>query len=277
MDPNKIKIDDFFSLPYYISFYNLMCKPLPNNIGFIKNKNQMVLFKQEYIEDAQPFLDGIKKIILFNMSEDNYDLFLKRGIKHAKSKNDSIISIFDGDFFKLEGKKHRHLRYRRNHYTKRFNFEVRDSVRSMYDFDIFIKKWNNMRKDAHFQLHTGYDVRFIKENLNNYKDKLVQKWFYDDNELVGYSVVDRASNGKYNLLCRKAFTDEKYTDLCMYMDYCVFKLIYDDIKKPYLVNMGAGQSGVKQYKETKFPYFASYKLITAKYDVVNDQVVNNFW
>jgi len=277
MDPNKIKIDDFFSEVYYISFYNLTCKPLPNNIGLIKNKNQMVLFKQEYIDDAQLFLDGINRITLMNLSEDNYNLFLKRDIKHTKSKNDSVVSIFDGDFFELDGKKYRHLRYRRNHYTKLFNFEVRDSVKSMHDFDVFIKKWNNMRKDAHFQLHTGYDVRFIKENLNTYKDKLVQKWFYDNNELVGYSIVNRVSDGKYNLLCRKTFTDGRYTDLCMYVDYYVFKSIYDDKKKLYLVNMGAGQSGVKQYKETKFPHFASYKMITVKYDIASSEIVNNFW
>jgi len=273
----EVKIEDFFSLPYYVSFYNLTCKPLPNDIGLIKNKNQLVLFKQEYIEDAKMFLDGIKRIILFNLSEDNYDLFLKRGIKHDKSKSDSVISVFDGEFFELQGKKYRHLRYRRNHYTKLFNFEIRDTVRSIYDFDVFIKKWNKMRKDAHFQLHTGYDVRFIKENLDRFKDNLVQKWVYDGDELVGYSIIDKAGDGKYNLLCRKAFTDEKYTDLCMYIDYYAFKSIYDDIKKPYLVNMGAGQKGVKQYKENKFPYFDSKKLVIVKYDLISNEKKNEFW
>jgi len=139
---------------------------------------------------------------------------------------------------------------------KRYSNEVvvvKDELDSFNDFDLFLKKWKFLRQKSHFRIHTGYDKEFISKHVTKWINNLIIKFFYIDNVLVGYGVIEKIKKGQYNYLFGKALTS--YPGLCLYIDVKMFEFIFSIENDTFIINMGSnsGKRGNLRYKTKSFP------------------------
>ena len=76
---------------YKLSFQNSRYKLLPDLAGLIKNKNTIMLFNVDVLDQ---YLDQFDKIKIQGLSDEQYNEFRKSGIRHDKKKD--IITILFG-------------------------------------------------------------------------------------------------------------------------------------------------------------------------------------
>lgn len=240
---------------------------LPKTEGFIKDSNELVLFKfdnlDEYIQSER-----FKKIKMFQLWPDEFEIWKKdltdRGLNLLYGKSMHVILDIQPSFFSLEGKEYSKLRRYRNMYTTKFPLEVKEEPNSIEEIYEFIKLWKVVRKDAHFQFVTGYDINFINNYYDKIRDKLIALYFYYEGNMIGFTIIEEVNKTFYNLLFRK--TDTRFINSSLYVDYYSFKYIYDKIGVPFHFNMGGdiGSKKLRMYKEQSFniPFF---DLIT--YDI----------
>lgn len=260
MEFENIGFRDFMTEIYRSSFLSARYKPFDNVAGFIKNESEVVLFDKNLYDK---YKNDFSKIKIFDYTEEEYLEFKKLKLTHNRVKNHITISKFDADFFKLEGGKLKPFRYRKRWYTEKEPIEIRNRPNSTEEVIEFIYKWKKIREGAHFQFFIGYDINFFKNNYEKYKDNIIEKYFYKDDILIGYCIVEKVSRNLYNLIFRK--TDTNVRDSCLFVDYMTFESIWNDIQEPFLVNLegDVGEKGMREYKE-KFPLFKSVTSIDIK-------------
>lgn len=269
MNFDNVTYKDFKSKLYRASFLSKRYIPLDNIDGFIKNDNELSLFDKTLLDK---YKNDYKKIKIFDYSDEEYQEFKKNGYTHNRVVNAITILKFEDKFFNLEGKEFQKIRYYRNYYTKKYDLVVKEDPNSIEEVIEFINHWKNIRKDAHFQFFTGYDINFLKQYYYQNRDRIVSHFFYHDNKLIGFYLTERVTDTLYNQLFRKV--DTSYSHLSMYVDYYNYKYIHDNIAKDFLVNMegDVGEDGMKTYKGENFPIFKILKSIDVKIDFENHPV-----
>ena len=224
-------------------------KPFPDWSGYIKNKNEVVLFDSANI----PLHTHYPKINLAYVDKlSNKDII--PGYENTSSyKGTLLYSKLDQDFLELRGKSHIEMRETRNHYRKG-GIQVRNSA-DLEDIKKFIGEWNIQRGDQRYgwTLHSGYDMNFFTKYWESEKDKFQTLFFYDNDKMIGYSVLslDNVDNVYYYLL-RKNLTS--YRNLALYIDFTTFDTLYTNIGVEFLICWGANSGGLLKYKK-KFPVY----------------------
>ena len=228
--------------------------PFNNWAGYVKNKNEVILFTDsdniisKYLNYPKINLNYIDKL----ESPKNR---IKGYLNSSSYWLTNIKSKLDADFFKLSGKKFTEMRETQNRYDK--IVEVRDDCDMELVID-FIDKWNEERgKDKYgWQLHSGYDKTFFNKFYKKERSKLYSKFFFINNELVGYSIISKESNNnEYQYIIRKC--DVSYRNLTLYIDIFSFEEIFNKVGD-FIIDWGASGGGVLKYKK-KFPTYSEDK------------------
>jgi len=229
--------------------------------GFIKNRNEIELFDYR---DANTFLHLYPKIKLFGLSSIEYFYFKQMDIKHTKTKDQMVVLKLDDNFFQLNGKRYSAIRYRRNYYKKRMEIDIREEYTSKQEVIDLIRKWKDIRQDAHFQMFIGQDINYFEKYFDKENKNIISRFFYHGDEIVGYVIVEKIQEGVYQHLLRKVNTN--YAGLCLFVDYSIFELIYKQTNKPFIMNFGScsGSKGILQYKTLYFPVLKIIPYFTLK-------------
>jgi len=221
--------------------------PFNNWLGFKKNKNNAVSFDMDFHPD-------FPKV--------NYSYIYERPKVKGVRKSTQIVSKFDGQFFKLEGKGFKEIRETKN----KFNKVVRAGEYDKNKVLELIDKWDSISGAKYgWQRHSGYDRSFFNNWYALEQDNLISSFYYIGDKLVGYSVLHKNDNC-YDYIIRK--TNNTIRNTCLYVDYKTFESIYEKEKKPFLVNWGASGGGVLKYKK-KFPVFQETRVYF--YRIVRDE------
>ena len=222
--------------------------PFDNWGGYIKNKNEVVLFDPNLIKDYSNY----EKISMHYLTE------IPNGLNiTSKYKSDMLVSVFNEDFFKLAGWEYREIREARNKYNKIVKIE--HDIKDLNIVINFIREWNKKRGDEKYgwQLHSGYDIAFFEKYYEQEKDNLFSNFFYINNVFVGYSIISKiCEENCYNYLIRKNNVDLR--NLCLYADYKSFERMWEEKKLEFLINWGCSSGSLKKYK-SKFPIHSCEK------------------
>ena len=228
-------------------------KPFDNWCGYVKNKNEVVLFTDsnhiisKHISYPKINLNYVDKL------EDKDKI---SGYKKSSSYSlTNIKSIFDKSFFSLSGKRFRRMRAARNKYDK--IVEVRNDC-NIDEIIEFIDEWTIERGKEKYgwQLHSGYDKTFFNKFYKKEKGRLWSNFFFIDGKLIGYSIISKnTNNNEYRYMIRKC--NVKYTDITLYIDLYSFERVFDKVGEFVLI-WGASSGGVLKYKK-KFPIYSEDK------------------
>ena len=186
-----------------------------------------------------------------------------------------VNGVFDEQFFKFTGEKGRHFRESRNKYDKKMEMKV-GFIPKLEDVLDLVLKWEQLhgKKKYRMQMHSSYDKKFFRENVQKLKDKVDIFTFWDSNELIGYKVVEKQpivhEGGllEFKSLLRKY--DPSYSHVCLYVDLKAYMWLWEQHQhKPFVVNVGCSSGGVASYKKEKFPIYSEevkwfYKSKSAK-------------
>lgn len=188
---------------------------------------------------------------------------------------------FDEEFFKLKGKKYKHLRniINRNEYC--YWCGVRGTPYKNYNYEeceeLLNKWWDGIGdKNYGWNVHLGYDKRYLKESIKskNVKNNTINLFFYGAEEcthpcppLRGYSIFSKPvkdSDGLWNLTYMLGKYDpdkELVRDLSRLIDFYSYKYIFNNVTnhEPFKVNLGTAKGGLLQYKEMVFPTYSKEK------------------
>lgn len=208
--------------------------PFSDWSGFYKNKNRtkVVTFDESF--------NG-------NFDEISYSYMDKR-VKGCY-KSTMLISKFNNNFFKLEGKKIREIRETRNKWDKKIT--ITKMPRSIEEIIELINKWDVLSGVKYrFNRHSGYDRNFFNKYWDNEKDNLFSLFFYYNDILVGYSIVSKLNPYYFNYIIRKVDISAG-RNICLYVDYKTFENIHQ-LYDTFYINWGASSGKVLKYKR-KFP------------------------
>lgn len=233
-----------------LSIYGLMnkfCSPDWDNkiIYKTKAKDKIISFDKDYKNE--------------NAKQINY-MYLDEPLNTIKcSKEKQIIQgVFNEEYFKLSGKTYREMRGTRNKWDKKITIKTEPDFEKIDD--LIYNKWYLKRGDKlyGYRCHYGYDRAYFSKW---YDDKnLLNLFFYLDNELVGYSVIERKPRknekgiDEFVFLLRKIDTSVG-RNICEYVDYKTYEYIFNNISKEFVVNMGCSSGNLFKYKTTKFPVY----------------------
>lgn len=182
-------------------------------------------------------------------------------IKNLMCETEVTQGIFDEKFFELKGSKYRHLRNLKNKYDPfleikgDYNFEEINSL---------LEKWVNKIGDIRYNwnVHIGYDKRFLKESIYDLQDKVIPLFFYIKNQLVGYAIFDKGKEDadkilNYTYILGKY--DPDYPNISRYLDFKAYEYLYDINHIDFKVNLGTASKGLLKYKKQTFPTYALEK------------------
>lgn len=172
--------------------------------------------------------------------------------------NKIVVLKFDPNFFELKGKRNKKIRYFRNYYSRLNNLEIFDKPQNINDIGKFLQKWKSTAKHATYPYIIGIDKNFFRKFAFKNSDKFINRFFYLNDELVGYSVIEKISNTEYNHLIRKA--DRTINHMSLYIDLMVYNEIYQTVGTSFLVNLGesGGQENLIREKTENFPVHQIY-------------------
>jgi len=108
-------------------------------------------------------------------------------------------------------------------------------------------------------MHSSYDKRFFKTSYDQIKDDVYVFMFKHNDKVVGYKIMERKPSinedgvFEFRSLLRKY--DPSYSHLCLYIDLKAYIYLHEELKAPFVVNVGASTGGVAKYKAEKFPVY----------------------
>lgn len=213
------------------SLMNRFCKPFENWQGYQANRNKAVLFDENLTADYPTI--------------HYYYIYNKPNIKHYHLTQ--LISHITPEFFELSGKKWREIRETRNKFDKIV------SIKEYNQKDVLglIDVWDKTAGVKYgFQRRSGRDRNFFNKWFKQEQDKLFARFFYIEDDLIGYSVLHK-NNGCYEYLIRKTLSEMRNT--CLYVDYKTMEEIHQH-ENDFYVNWGASKGKLLKYKK-KFPVF----------------------
>jgi hypothetical protein len=248
----NITIRDFRSDLYAAVYMNKGTIPLSGELGFYRSAKEVVLFDIDSLDDYYKHFDIIN---IYGLNKEEYNKFINRDIEHTLRKKIIPVLKFDKEYFQLKGNDKRKIRYYRNFYNNKIN--IREEATSLNEIEELIRTWMNIRKKAkaYHLFYIGYDMHFLAKYYFNNRDRLISRFFYYNEQLVGFFIAERIGNGLYNKLFRKVNTN--YGHLCLYVDYICFKTIFEEVEDTFLANFNgdSGRKGLRKYKTENFPVF----------------------
>lgn len=228
-------------------------EPISGYMGY-RNKDEFVLFDpnllDEYYEFVQTHGNGIIK--LRNVTEDQYQIFLQKNIPHTRTNLHSPIYCFSPSFFELDGHKYKDLRQAYNNYKDglpdlenravRYPIVIKTQPNNEQEVIDLIHLWKEQRKDAHFQFFIGYEKNYYKRFYD--LGKHVSLYFYSEDRLIGYNILEQIDDCRFNLLYGKV--DMRYKRFFNYMDLSTYRYIFENITKGEIFYVNSGDTGGDQ-------------------------------
>lgn len=253
MNEEHLKLSDFCSLNYIRSFLSRGYIPLNNAKGFLNKKGIVVLFS---LEKLKYFLNKFETVKVFDLSVEDLKTINKKFIL-TKRASDSIVFKFDNEFFDLRGACRKKLRRARNTYEKMATLKVQDYPNDINEVRVFLDTWKSQRPNK-FQYYNGYFINFLLTVIPFDRDRFVTKFFYINENLVGFNIIDIVNDTLYNQLYRKA--NLSFNNLSLFIDYFTFNQIHQNIKTSFFVNIGRSGNKTLLFEKTAyFPVFKIYK------------------
>jgi 1-aminocyclopropane-1-carboxylate deaminase/D-cysteine desulfhydrase-like pyridoxal-dependent ACC family enzyme len=243
----SVESDIYFTKAYFASLMSKNVEMIGDFEGYQK-KDEVVLYNPDLINDykitAQFKVHQINENQKINLQQ-KFDII-------TSTKNNSVISKFTSNYFSLIGSNCRRQRALLKKYSDKI-IEIKEKPNSNEEVFTLIDKWKELKKEKYFQFLTGKDKNFIEQYLNNKVFKLKTSFFYENERIIGFSIIEQIDETHYNLLIRKA--NPEYNQLSFYIDYICFEKIHNSIKQDFYVNLGidSGSKGIKSYKLEKFP------------------------
>lgn len=124
-----------------------------------------------------------------------------------------------------------------------------------------VKKWEQLHGSKKYRMlmHSSYDKRFFKESYDKVKDNVRVFMFKHGSKLVGYKVMERTpstnEDGIFEFRSMLRKYDPSYSHLCLYIDLKAYISLFEELRAPFVVNVGASTGGVAKYKTEKFPVY----------------------
>jgi len=233
--------------------------------------------KHKLTDDKKAIIRSPKFIVVFSLEDyfryhDEYDIIGISGIDddelnwlgnnspHYISiyKNQRVVLFLYTHFFTLRGKYCKKIRKIRNLYLGMESLKVFAQPRNKSDINEFLCKWKKSGKNPSYRNIIGLDKNFFNRYAFKKNANFLMWFFYIEEELVGYSVIEKVSDNHYNHLIRKA--DRNTNHLALYMDYYVYKEIFESTKESFFMNLGdtGGQPNLLKEKTENFPVFRVY-------------------
>ena len=222
--------------------------PFEDFSGFFKSKkrDKVVVYSKDFPID--------------NYKEVNYYYIFDR--PEIKIKNmfhaNLLVSHFDGEYFKLPGRKNRKVRWARNTYNKIIT--IKNDIEDIEEVIKLIDKWDEFSGGKYGWIrHSGYDRSFFLKYYEQEKENLFSLFFYHNDVLIGYSVISNiVDNHCFTYVARKM--DISFgTDIGIYIDFKTFENLYSIYGREYKINWGASKGSLLKYKK-KFPVFYEGKV-----------------
>lgn len=261
MNLNNITLDDIKTKPYRASFLSRNYVPFNDFSGFIKSKNQIILYSENMIEKFK----NHESVRLYHVSKEEVEKVKSRYKIKSSYYNTSIITKLGSEYFTLSGKANKEKRNVMNRFNINIPLSIQEHPNSIEEVKLFLKDWKCKRKVKYNEMlmFTGYDLNFIKKYLIKFKDNLITKFYYLNSKLVGFTIIEKVNDNFYNLLIRKV--DPSISQLTYYIDYSTFCEIYENTGQDLVVNLGIdGDKGIHAYKTKKFPVCQEIKTYNIK-------------
>lgn len=215
-----------------------------NNIHSWEIKgNKQTVFSREITESDLNYLEKLIPFNFFYLDKKQIDLLKKIGqVKTSKDPN-TMIQI--AEKINLPGHKYGGVRHSIN-CAKKYNLSIENNLKQLDDVNKMLDVWKETSGLRHFQVRIGKDKFFFKNQF--YKDCLTL-FFYDQNDLVAYSILSPPINGYSSYILGKALC-LKYRGLSEFADIITYENAWQNGVR--YVNLGGGGKKLRQYK-MKFP------------------------
>lgn len=254
MNTSEVCLSDFITSNYVKSFLSKGYIPLKNGLGLINRKKRILLFG---FDDLEYYLENFDVVKVFDVSEKDLELLKSLNHKFNTRKSDSVIFRFEPAFFELHGEKKKKIRHIRNKFEQKYILTIQNTLNHINDVIRFLKIWESQRKNI-FEFHNGYVKNFLLTVLPFHSEQFICKFFYNGDELVGFTIIEKVGKNLYNQLYRKANLLD-YSYLSLYIDYFAFNEINNDVNDVFFVNIG-GSTGRKSLLQEKTSYFPVYRI-----------------
>lgn len=234
-----------------------------NSIYGLMNKNcipdwsQKIIYKNKAKDKIISFDPNYKNE---NASQINYmylDIPLDNNIKCFKEKQ-IIQGVYKKDYFELKNKENRDMRNTRNKFNKIVKIYTDYDLTKVDDF--IYNNWFLKRGDQlyGFRCHYGYDRAYFAKWYNT--EKFINLFFEIENNLIGYSVIEKQPRKNENNLDEFVYLLRKVDvsvgrNICEYIDFKTYEYIYNNISKEFVVNLGCSSGKLFWYKTKKFPVY----------------------
>ena len=215
--------------------------------GFINKRGILVLLNKKLVSK---YINDVKDMWIWNLSGDDADLLMKEYPSMFKStrKAPTLIHKVDNEFIALTGHKYKKIRNAHSRYKNIVT--ISNKLNNEADVLKLINDWKTQRDGVYFRFTLSGEKYFMSNHINN--KSLENLYFYIDDKLIGYSVIEKIDNFHYNLLFRKVDLD--YSQLTYYIDYISYKNVFEKSKLDYIrINCGdASYKNLLYYKERNF-------------------------
>ena len=222
--------------------------PFADFTGFYKNKkrDKVIIFnKDKLVEDCK---------------EINYYYILEKPEIKIKNMYSStlLVSHFNSDFFKLEGKSKTEIRETRNKYNKVIT--IKKDIDDVDEVVLLIDKWDELSGGKYgWNRHSGYDRSFFTKYYEEERENLFSLFFYFNDILIGYSIVSKIQEDNcFKYIIRK-MDNSIGRNICLYIDFKIFENLHNICGNDFYINWGASSGNVLKYKK-KFPIFSEDKV-----------------
>lgn len=247
-----------------ISIYGLMNKNCflnydnPETLSFykVKDKSKVTICKDRMSEDDEKHFTHISYMYLDE----------KPDIKGSHSM-DMVLSHIVPEFFEgMKGKTYIDIRHTVNQCSKKITAEPLNSS-NYNDVFMMIEKWrydDNGGMKYGMREHAGIDKNIIRKYCLDECKALINNTFgyvfYYGDECVGYACMSKReydTDGikEYHYLTRKVRNVFGIRNLTEYIDWYMFKKVYEICKSDFLINWGCSSDGVLWYKTHKWPLY----------------------
>ena len=188
---------------------------------------------------------------------------------------------FDEEFFELKGKKYKHLRniLHRNQIEEYHSLICKkpwiygeNYWSNFADCESLLNKWWDEVGDKNYgwNVHLGYDKRYLKESIDILKDRTFNLFFTGCDPssrnyvLRGYAIFSKPvkdDDGLWNLTYMLGKYDPAILNASRMIDFFSYKYIFENVTnhEPFKVNLGTAKGGLLKYKEMVFPTYSKEK------------------
>ncbi|TAL70169.1 MAG: hypothetical protein EPN82_06020 [Bacteroidetes bacterium] len=253
-------IDKSFTEAFICSQINENQKLTSDRKSYFYNPNLIITFS---LSDYQKYILNYDNVVAVAVTENEIEQIISgfelipntKAIKYWLLNNKIVLLQFEPKFFKLNGKKNKKIRYVRNYYSKLQNIKILEEPVYKKDVKAFLRKWKLLRKNSTNRPRIGIDRNFIFKYALKNNEKFIKHFFYFDDTLIGYSIIEKVDENHYNHLCRKA--DTTFNNLGLYIDFFAYNEISNKLNNSFIVNIGntGGHDSLLREKTENFPVF----------------------